>query len=82
MLCSLMNRLTKLFIENADMSLIRQLLLTRGMMHKIITAAIEPDENPSEKDFHYCAKEMVNSIIFYVNNHDNALTRDIQAYVM
>ncbi|CAG9311329.1 unnamed protein product [Blepharisma stoltei] len=82
MLCSLMNRLTKLFIENADMSLIRQLLLTRGMMHKIITAAIEPDENPSEKDFHYCAKGMINSIIFYVNNHDNALTRDIQASVM
>lgn len=82
MICALMNRLTKLFMQNADIRNIRQILLARGIMHKIISAALEPNDSTAEKDFHYCAKEMVNSIIEYVNKNENDLTREIIDHCM
>lgn len=76
-LCSLMLKLSFHLFECKNAGVLRYILLSRGVLSKLIAATIEPNTNVAEKDYKFLAKETVIYIVTYALENETDLSRDL-----
>ncbi|CAG9319769.1 unnamed protein product [Blepharisma stoltei] len=79
-LCSLMKKLSFYMFECKNEKNLRYILLSRGVLSKLVAAAIEPIATVEERDFRYLAKETLGVIVQYATENDNDLSEELKRH--
>lgn len=76
-LCGLMSSISCFFVSNAAEKVLREVLVSRGVLHRLIYSAMETTNAPGEKDFICAVKNILERVKNYTSRCKTRLAEEI-----